>query len=357
MAGINPNYDLTRKLCVAQEPICKVPEAAAKREVFFLGALATLPRSNATTSILTRSSKAGILNPTQNHIAAVMDHLVSQTGSSANLALAVAGPALLTKLQTVGTLSKLGLASGIVEQTVWGRGTVLLSTLITACSSVSQEDFTLPGTADASGLPPIYDQSCESLYDRINSANSDSSLANLVAGIQFPVLDVTYNGNPFLADSTGNLITSITPSTPVAWVKKSDKLFILTANKNGDVFAPATLFVYKLKADNTLDGNNPLPTQDLNGEAILFSEFNPTNMSLLEKDDGSEWLGISFGATSGNKITLLDPAGPFNPVYSPAMQPDYCSIKDAPTADGGPSQADAGTDASADAAPADAGHD
>ncbi len=268
---------------------------------------------------------------------AVTSEILAQAAKPSNIALALAAPTVLVKARQWGMVAEASLASGAGVYVTKPAAVASFALALAACGGTPEGgDYT---SADAGTLPPDRDVTCDNVYATINGATSDPTLASLVQSIQFPTLDVTHNGNNGIkvtANSKGDLIASFTPSNPVAWVKKDDKLFVLTANKNGDTYAPATLFVYKLNSNNTLASNEPLPTNQFNRKAIMLDGyFGPTNMSLADIKDKGKWLGITLGASSGNKVILVDPSGPFSPVYDPAIQPDYCALKDYPAGDAG----------------------
>lgn len=345
MSDINPiavaHYDLVNGVCeypVAGETQTHQPEFHPS----FLASIPVLPKAipgtNLGNSLLTRSSRAPL--PEQfariDALNAAISHEITQPST---IALAMVAPLALGKVRQLGTLAQVEMEAGL--STVFARpslvrgGAALMSVGVAACSAAPEGgDYT---SADASTPPPNTDVTCDNMYDRINGATSDPSLAALVQSIQFPTLDVTWDGNggaAFEANSDGDVIATITPNTPVAWVKKGDKLFVLTANKDGNTYAPATLFVYALNSNNTLASSEPLPTIQMNKKALLLDNFAPTNMAEISLDS-AEWLGITFGAPGGNKTFLLDPSGPFNPAYNPDVKPDYCALKDYPGTDGG----------------------
>lgn len=339
MSKVNPSavahYNYSQGICEA-EPVAApvspkvVMMAAAAASLRSAPALASAP------SLLLRNPGAS-LGAGQIRVDALNQKVVSQLENPVNIAFAFAAPALAGKAREWSTVAEVSLASMPGRAAVVRGGAALMSLSAAACSGAPEGgDYV---TADAGSLPSDEDVTCDNLYDTINRASSDPALSTLVQNISYPALDVTHDGNngiPVIADSKGELISSITPNNPVAWVKKGDKLFVITANKNGDAYAPATLFVFKLNADNTLASSEPLPTSQFNQKAILLAgSFAPTNMSAVELE-GVEWLGITLGAAGENKTLLVDPAGPFNPAYDPEVQPDYCAIKD---------YADAGADA------------
>jgi hypothetical protein len=197
-------------------------------------------------------------------------------------------------------------------------GTVLVAFSNLSCSSQSNVDNTHPEVPDASPPPPTTDPSCDGRRTEIQNATSDPSLKSLVDGITLPTLDVTYQGTPFVQDSNGATISTIKCSDPKAWAKVGDRLFVLTANKIDSGYAPATLLVYKVNADNSL---TPVTTDDIanNGASnaiVFYGQFNPVGMTSKE---GNTELDILFGAPTGGQIATVDP---FSLTIT---QSDWCS--------------------------------
>lgn len=358
MSGINPvvlsHYDFSRRTCES-EVVHSLANNLAPSKVFMLGTVASLPANSVSTlsnSLLTRNN-ASYLSAGQIRLDQAGKTISNEVTNPANLALAFVAPGLLARTRQLGTVAELSMASASGRAVVRGGATLMSAAGLAACEAAPEGgDYT---SADASTLPPDHDVNCENVYDTINNASMDNTLSALVQSIPFPTLDVTHNGNNgaiIIADSAGNLISSMTPSHPIAWVKKGNKLFVLTANKNGNTYAPATLFVYPLNANNTLASLDPLPTAHANHKAILFAgSFNPTNMSLIEYEN-TEWLGISLGQLLENiegeevviqerKTSLVDPSGPFNPAYNPKITPDFCALYDSLATDGGTGDASA----------------
>ncbi len=337
MSRISPialaHYNLTEGICEAERvfpsdiPISQTP--------FMLAALhrretvqANVPKN----SLLFRQS-AG-LSAGHNRVDAISKDLLAAATNPTNLVLAFSAPVLIARARPWLSAAEASLATLPGQVSLARAGSGLASGLLAACAGAPEgEDYV---TADASFAPPAEDLTCENLYDKINEIQVEGQWAALIQSIEFPELDVTHDGNEgiaVIADSKGELISTMTPSDPVAWVKNEDKLFILTANKIPDGFNPATLLVYPLTEDNSLASNQPLATRQFNGKALLLAQsFGPSNMALV-KIEGSEWLGITLGAAGANKSLLIDPAGPFNPTYDPQIVPDYCATSDYTEAD------------------------
>src|SRR5262245_44960326 len=209
-----------------------------------------------------------------------------------------------------------------------------------AMSGCSTADPNVPvEIPDASAPPPSTDSACEARRSQIMNTRPDASLESMVRSLSLPSLDVTYEGNAFLQDSTGAVISRIQCSDPVSWAQVGDKLFVLTANRISGGYSPATLLVYQINAEHSL---TPVTTRSIaNGgasNAILFpGQFNPVAMDSMI---GNTELDVLFGAPSAGEIATLDP-------FSLSLtQADWCSTHVA--TDGGTEVGDAGTDVRSD---------
>ncbi|MFO1518249.1 MAG: hypothetical protein U1F57_01075 [bacterium] len=210
-------------------------------------------------------------------------------------------------------------ASKIYKAPAIGLGAVGLGVLtlvagvfsIGGCGGTTDTDNTEPEIPPPSNPPSGTDSVCEDVKSRLEGVSPDASLKSLVDGITLPTLDFTYEGTPIWNDSKGNPITTpVKIGKPVSWAKQGDKLFVLTANplENG-AFAPATVLVYKVNADNSL---TPVTTTDIlktsdkkASNALNLGFYNPTSMGPMT--DGT--LGILFGAPNVGIVSTVDPVG------------------------------------------------
>lgn len=344
MSRISPialsHYNLTDNICEAER--ITQPSISTRESLFMLASLSQARTVSLTPKNALLDRQRSALSANHHRVDALNQNLIAAATNPMNLLLAFSAPALIARSRPWFNAAELSLSSIPAQMSVARAGAALSGGLLAACAGAAEgEDYV---TADASLPPPSQDLTCENVYDRINETQLDAEWAAVIESIEFPELDVTHDGNngiAVIANSKGDLVSRLNPSDPVAWVQVGDKLFILTANKIPDGFNPATLWVYPLNEDNTLASDQPLPTRQFNGNAILLAQsFGPSNMALV-KIEGSEWLGLTLGAASGNKSLLIDPAGPFNPTYDPQIVPDYCATQDYTEADAGSSEVDA----------------
>ncbi|MBL7684767.1 MAG: hypothetical protein JNK65_01895 [Deltaproteobacteria bacterium] len=214
----------------------------------------------------------------------------------------------------------------IVPLSYVGAGVLTLGAGILSLNGCGGEDLDYKDAEKPQATPPPSetDVSCETAKRNLSTAVSDSAYKTQVEAIKFPEIDLTFKGIEVLNDSEGKPISKMQPNTPVAWSKQGDNLLILTANKlTGGAYGPATLFVYKIKSDKTLEANPVAVTDTITkGKAILFTQYNPTNMGSVEGGN----LGVLFPK---DEIVVIDP------IKLEITTADWCDTKNAPKGNGG----------------------
>jgi hypothetical protein len=291
-----------------------------------------LLRNQGSESILSRN--ASLATPSLTASQSSVDNLVTEgtavlTSYKSLVALGAFGQAVrmgsgvLTSSQlALGELSATARSLSLAARGIPALGAV--AALITGCSG-TPEGNPNPEIPDGSTPPPGTDQVCDDRRSEIQGADQKpAALQSIVNGITLPKIDFTWNGTPYDVDSSGALVSTITPkaSDIVSYQKIGSQLYILTANKtDSGAYAHATVLVYKINPDNS---TTPVITP--NGQnAIKLGYYNPVAMAPLS---GDTELDVLFGAPNPGVVSTVDPFG------LKVWEADWCSTHSS-VADGG----------------------